>query len=225
MVRKVVKDLIKISQPMTWTNSKGFTLIEMMVVIGIIVLISVVSMPTISSYFQLSLNSATRDLATTIKEAYNSTVIGGTVYRLVYDIKDRSFWVEIGSSNVLLDTKESKEKEDKRRKFSSSIKNGKDAATAQDGFSLDRIITRKKLHLPQGVEYEDIMTQQSQNPITEGTAYTHFFPSGLTEQTVIHLKDQSQHHASLVINAMLGSTDLYDRYINAAEAFEKSNEK
>src|SRR4051812_11821763 len=77
-------------------NQAGFTLIEMMVVIGIIVLMSVIAMPSVSSYFQLSLNSATRDIATTVKEAYNSAVITGKVFRLVYDMKDQSFWVENG---------------------------------------------------------------------------------------------------------------------------------
>src|SRR5690349_12321582 len=81
MVRRVEKVLTKTFHPTTWTtefgehqrlcrSSTGFTLIELLVVLGIIVMISIMVMPNVSSYFQLSLNSASRGLGSTIKEAY-----------------------------------------------------------------------------------------------------------------------------------------------------------
>src|SRR5271167_416324 len=100
-------------------NSKGFTLIEMMVVLAIIVLIALIAMPTVSSYFQLSLNSATRDIATHVKEAYNGAVVSGKVHRMVYDLKENQYWVEVGPTNALIDTKETKEKAERRKKFMS----------------------------------------------------------------------------------------------------------
>jgi hypothetical protein len=86
---------------------------------------------------------------------------------------------------------------------------------------METSITRKKIPLPRGVEFEDLITEQSPNPITEGTAYTHFFPHGLNEQTVIHLKDQNKHHATLVITPIVAQTDLYDRYATKEEVFGK----
>jgi len=212
----VEKVLTKTFRLMTPINDQGFTLIEMMVVLGIIVLISLVAMPTVGSYFQLSLNSATRDMAATIKEAYNSAVVTGKVHRMVYDIKEKKFWVESGPVDALLDTKETKEKEERRKKFAKSS----DAPPKSD-FSLESSVTRKKLSLPPGVEYEDILTEQSPDPISSGIAYTHFFPHGLTERTIIHLQDQSKHHASLVITALLGMTDVFDRYVNGPDVFPK----
>lgn len=211
--------LTKTFPPTIWTeDSRGFTLIEMLVVLGIIILISLVAMPTVSSYFQVSLNSATRDLATNTKEAYNSTLISGRVHRIVYDLKDNSFWVESGPSDVLLDTKETKEKEEKRKRF---MRSSKEAEKPSSQFNMEKAITRKKINLPRGVEYQDVLTQQSPNPILEGKAYTHFFPHGVTEQTIIHLKDQNKHEASLVISALNGMTDVYDRYVKGEEVFAK----
>lgn len=200
---------------MIWTDKKGFSLIEMMVVLVIIVLMSVVVLPSVTSYFQLSLNSAARDLATTIKETYNSTMVTGKIHRLAYDLKENSFWVESSQESTLLDTKESKEKEERKRKF------GRATEAPKSPFSLEKTVTRKKMSLPRGVIYEDVVTQQSPEPITEGMAYSHFFPHGVTEQTIIHLKDQSTHHASLVLTPLLGTTELYDRYVNATEIFGK----
>lgn len=199
-------------------NKRGFSLIEMLVVIGIIALIMGVAMPTVSSYFQLSLNSATRDLATVIKEAYNSAVITGKVSRLVYNFKEQSYWVETGPPDALLDTKETLEKEERRKKFSRLSDSG---SSSKQSFSMDTTITRKKLSLPRGVTFEDVITQQSNDPIVGGTAYTHFFPHGLTEQTIIHLTDQSKHHISLVITPLIGNTELYERYVTGAEIFGK----
>jgi type II secretory pathway pseudopilin PulG len=191
-------------------------MIEMMVVIAIIVLISVIAMPNISSFFQMSLNAVTRDLSTAIKEAYNSAAISGQVYRLVYDLKENSYWVESGPTDTLLDTKDSKEKQERRKRF------GKESDKPPESkFTMDTTITRKKISLPRGVVFEDIVSQQSPDPITEGKAYSHFFPHGLAEQTIIHLKDDSKHHASLIITPLIGNCDLYDRYINAEEAFGK----
>jgi type II secretion system protein H len=201
-------------------KSSGFTLIELMVVVAIIALVSGLVMPSINSMFKVSLNSTARNLANTIKETYNSTVVTGNVHRIVYDFKAKQFWVEVGPSTALLESKESKERDAKRR----SIIKEKDKDKNEDkngGFLLARSVTRKKQNLPAGVEFEDILTQQSPDPAVDGTAFTHFFPNGLAEQTIVRIKDSSDHHASLVISPLLGRTDVYDRYLKPEEAFPK----
>ena len=194
----------------------GFTLIELMVVVAIIGLVSVVVMPRIGGYFKLTLESATRELATTIKETYNSTIISGKVNRLVYDFKERQYWVETGPANALLDTKESKERDARRKRFTKAT----DKPPASE-FTLNKRVTRKKASLPIGVEFEDVFTQQSTVPIKEGLAYTHFFPNGLAEQTIVHLKDTSEHFASLVISPMMGRSDVYQRHVDIKEVEDK----
>jgi prepilin-type N-terminal cleavage/methylation domain-containing protein len=206
--------LIRISRPTT--SERGFTLIELLVVVALIMLISLFALPSISSYFGVSLNSAARDLATTMKEAYNATVVTGKVHRLVFNLKDNTYWAEVGPATALLDTKESKEKEERHKRFAKAS-----AEAPPSGFSMDTSVTRKKISLPRGTIFEDVITQQGKDPITEGSAYSHIFPNGLTEQTIIHLTDSSKHHVTLVISALIGRTDMYDRYLNREEAFNE----
>jgi prepilin-type N-terminal cleavage/methylation domain-containing protein len=199
-------------------DSRGFTLIEMLIVVLLIVLISALVIPGVSNYFQVSMNSAVRDIASAVKEASNSTMLTGRVYRIVYDLKKNEYWAESGPPNVVLDTQASKEKAERRKRFSRPA--DENTAPSSD-FSIDKTITRKKVSLPRGVEFEEVLNQQQKEPVKEGSAYTHFFPQGLTEQTIVHLKDSSGHKASLVIAPLAGKTDVYDHYVTMEEAFGK----
>ena len=194
----------------------GFTLVELLVVIALIGLIGTFALPSVNNFFKLSMNSSTREMASIVKETYNSTAMSGKVHRLAFDFKAGEFWVESGPNTLLLDTVESKEKEDRRKKFSRPGEEPKDT-----GFSLDKSVTRNKIALPRGVSFEDILTEQSPIPITEGMAYVHFFPHGLTEKSVIHLQDTSDHHVTLVISPLIGRTRLIDRFVKGAEAYDE----
>ena len=194
----------------------GFTLIEMIVVIAIIAIISVFAFPSLTSYFQLSLNGAAREVASTVKETFNQTSVTNRVFRIAYDLKKNEYWIEGGPEGVLLDTKVTKEKAERKKKFGFKQK-----TEDQPTFAMDKAISKKKKSLPRGVVFEDIITQQSPDPIKEGMVYTHFFPQGITEQTIIHLQDTAKHHSSLVISPLIGRTDLYNHYIDGKDVFGK----
>jgi hypothetical protein len=183
---------------------------------GLIAMMSGMVMPNISSYFSLSLNSATRDMAAVIKETYNAAIVTGKVHRVVYDQKSNSYWAEVGTRDLLLETKESLEQEERRKRFAKLSE-----AAPKSSFQMESTITRKKKTLPTGVEFEDIRTQQSTDLLVGTVAYTHFFPHGLAEQTLIHLKDSSKHHVSLDISPLLGMTNLTEGYVNGADIFGK----
>lgn len=190
----------------------GFTLLELLVVIALIGLMAVFAIPSVTSLFKVSLNSSAREMGSIVKEAYNASVMTGKVHRLVYNFKDQTYWVEAGPRTVLLDTAESKEREERRKRFATLAQQEK-MKEEQAVFQMAKAITRKKVELPRGVEFEDILSEQGNDPISQGTTYTHFFPHGLTEQTTIHLKDNSEHHVTLAITAIGGRTRVYDRYV------------
>ena len=115
-----------------------------------------------------------------------------------------------------METEESKARTARIKKFGS--KSDDDKKETGPNFTLATYVTRKKNELPRGVEFEDVTTEQSKDPITEGTAYTHFFPHGIIEQTVIHLKDTSNHKATLVVEPIVGRTKVIERYLTTKEA-------
>ena len=212
MDRKAAMALTKTSAPTI--RADGFSLIEMLVTVGLISLITLFALPSITSFFRVSIGSASRELAGTIKEAYNSAVVTGRVHRLAIDIGKGQYWVESGPPSLLLDNEESLEREKRRKKFSTEI--SKEEAPASP-FKIEKSVTRKKVSLPMGVSFEDVLTQKSKNPASEGVVHAHFFPHGLTERTVIHLQDTSNHKNTLVISPLVGKTDVYERYTTEAE--------
>ena len=191
-------------------HNKGYTLIELLVVVALIALFVTFALPRLTSYFQESIKSVTLDIATIVKEAYDASLLTGRVHRIAWDLENQLFWVESGPGVVLLDTEETRKKEEERKRFSF---NSDSEAKEPPAFKLEESITKKKRPLPDGVKYEDITTEQSKSPQTTGVAYTHFFPHGLTEQTIVHLKDLNEHQTSLVISALIGKSEIKNEYV------------
>jgi general secretion pathway protein H len=73
-----------------------------------------------------------------------------------------------------------------------------------------------RVPLPQGVAFQDVVTLR-QGKVTEGEAFTQFYPAGLVEKTVIHLTDQDQRVFTLDINPLTGRVKVYEGYIEVEE--------
>jgi prepilin-type N-terminal cleavage/methylation domain-containing protein len=196
------------------SDERAFTLVEIMVVVALIVLIMGIAIPSILNVGRISSNAAIRGIATTLKETYNSTMVKGRVHRVVWDLENSEYWVEEGPATILLDTDESREKE-KRRFFGF----GTDERKPKSKFSQDETITRKKVSLPTGIKFEDVRNESARDPIKSGVAYTHFFPHGVAEQTVIHIKDTQDRSTSLIVSSLMGKTILKEGHITLEEAF------
>lgn len=219
---KAARDWMRIFHPRKSTNAQnsgdsGFTLIELLVVVALIALMAWTTMPKVSSYFRLSLNSATREIATTVREAYNSAVMTGNVHRLVYDLDAAEYWVEVGPPTLLLATEESTELDEARARF----KNEEEKDSEKPQFQMDKTITRKKKALPRGARFKEVISEQSLEAIIEGKAYTHFFPHGLSEQTIIYLEDDSENGISLIISPIVGKTTLLNGHLSKEEIFNE----
>lgn len=211
-------DLI-LTQNRLWTHRKsvlsqrGFTLVEMLVVVALIGVLVGFVMPSVSSFFKVSLDKTTREVASLIKETYNSTVVTGLVHRMVYDLDKNTYWVEVGPRSFLIDTVETRQKaEDKKSKLFKEEEKPSVFKMATD-------ITDKARRLPEGVEFEDVLSEIDTEPLKSGKAYTHFFPQGATEQTLIHLKDLQDHKITLVISSLIGRTKLIQGYADRDEVY------
>lgn len=206
---------MKMLQRSNTHKNSGFTLVELLIVVALIALIGTMAVPGISNTFKISLQTATREIASTIKETYNASMMTKRVYRIVYDLKEQAYWVEFGPASLALDTEESLKHEERMNRFK------KEKKEEGPSFQMATNITRSKKSLPRGVTFKDIKTEQAKELATEGTVYTHFFPHGMIEQTVVHLQDNSQHQSTLWVQPLVGRTRVIDRYVPYEEVLKE----
>jgi len=211
-IKEVQKKIFKFNKPSLAHSQVGFTLVELIVVIALIALITTLFFSRGNNYFRLSIDTAARKFAPMVKETYNQSILTGRIHRIVYDIEKNQYWVESGPKNLLLETKESKKNK------SSIFSDDKEEKTS---FVLEKSITSKKRSLPGGVIFDKIFTEQEDEPSSEGMVYTHFFPNGLTEQTVIHLTDSGGNKKTMATTALIGNIIVLNNHLTRSEVYEE----
>jgi len=65
------------------------------------------------------------------------------------------------------------------------------------------------------VQFMDVETLH-QGKVTEGKAYTDFYPMGRVEKTTLHLTDEAKNILTLVFNPVTGRVKVYEGYMEEA---------
>jgi prepilin-type N-terminal cleavage/methylation domain-containing protein len=218
MVKRVAQDSMLTFQVRTFRTirpgsykQRGFTLIEVLITLGIIAFVVAVAVPKLTRSLGTQIRSTTRRIVTLNKELHNNSELKDKTYRLVIDFGGEkhkpSIKVESATSSQLIADPSASppEKVTKER--------AKDSPPDTSGFSEDKEILKKPIELPEGVQFEDVENDSSEKPITEDKAYVIFFPQGMVQRTIIHLTDGKKIHWSLVINPLSGQTDIVNEYV------------
>lgn len=194
----------------TFRDQLGFTLLEILVVIGLIALVMAAAIPSLGVGLKVNINTSARELATTIRSVYDEAALTGTVYRLAIDVEKGEYWAEVGTKDFLLLSAE-KELEEKKRESQRTEEEKK--KRKKSPFSLASRVTKNKKKLPRGVHFTDVQTTHAKEPQTKGIAYAHVFPHGFMEKLVLHLKDDFDREATLISNPVTGKSRLFQRYV------------
>ena len=161
------------------------------------------------------LSSITRELQTTAK-------LQGAVYRLVIDLdsgiksNEQRYWVEKATARTVLTPDEMKASEIVQQDASKDSSEAKAAPL----FVPDERMVKGKGELPGDLVFEDVEVKRSELPITTGKAYIHFFPQGLAEEAVIHLRANEKLRWTLSVHPLTGKTDVATEYISLKELKE-----
>lgn len=194
-------------------DQSGFTLIEILVVVGLIAMVMAFAVPQAGMALKINITNSTRELATTIRSMHDEAVLKGGVYRLALDIERGQYWVESGDRDFLMRSQEQEELERRRNER----RTDDEKAKHKEPFALAASVTKKKLSLPAGIKFTDIQVSRSKEPVTAGVVYAHAFPHGFVEKLVVHVKDSFDRESTLIVNSVTGKSRVYERYVKETD--------
>ena len=207
---------------------RGMTLIEISIVLLLIAVLMGMVVPSVSNITRADLRATSRKLAGTIRFTYDLAVRKGTVFRVVMDLDEGSFWVESSSDRFLLGKEKTEvedgalveeDEEEKHRFVSRSyIESGemwqpKHKAT----FSSFAGPLIKKITLPNTVSFQDVWVFHQEERVTAGQAFIYCFPSGMSEKAVIHLIDEDENVYTLWVQPLTGRVRIYSEFVEAPD--------
>ena len=95
MASQAVKNSMPISTAGRSTESSGFTLVELAVVVLLLSLFTLLSVPTLNRLASDELGRSARTLSGTIKYLFNEAVLTGREHRLIFDLQHRSYRAQV----------------------------------------------------------------------------------------------------------------------------------
>jgi len=215
-------------------SKKGFTLIEVMIVLVIVGLIAFLGVNSLRGTFKSKSRELSWRMASTVKYLFNSAITENKTVRLVFDIENNNYWAESTTDRFLLEKRAEEEKKilknrpaaGSEEKKAEAGKEEASAASEKEGaeeepavepieatFGSVEDIVFEARSLPSGVYLKDVWTSHDTVAVESGRAYVYFFSTGYSEPAIINFKDESdERHLSIKTNPFNGTVDVGQEY-------------
>jgi general secretion pathway protein H len=200
------------------TSTRGFTLIELVVVVAVIAIVTVAVAAGVGNIRGASVQSETGKIAIAVRYLYNLSVLSGKNHRLVIDLDTQSYWAESQTTSdpcetFLLPGEGEEDEAAKAVNRPGGKKKAKEAAEADKstsaGFSPIESRILAKTTLDKGVKFGSVMTSHQQQPTEKGQAYVYFFPNGTTENAFIDVKGDEDDVMTVEVKALQGTATVH----------------
>lgn len=192
------------------------TLIEIMIVLAIVGAVVVMAMPYMNNR-NAKTKAFLRQMTVLSRELHTRAKLQGTVYRLVFDLKDvddpnkvseQTYWVEKANGRTVLKANE----EEAVRK---ALEESKDEKKADPrGFQIDGALTKEPRPIPSNLKIAQVELARLPRPITNGKAYIHYLPEGLTDEANILIKGQKTQAWTITIHPLTGKAELVEKALS-----------
>jgi general secretion pathway protein H len=167
----------------------GFTLIELGLVLLIIAIAVTLVAPRFRDQSHAELISQTRKLATTFRFLQHEAILNGRVYRLNFDL-------------------------DQQRYFVTSA----DQSDEFGAFTQESGIVGRDVVLPASLQIADVDVPLVTGKLYEGVAFTHFYPDGYVDATVVHLDNGQEVYTLYVDQPLTGRAYVASGYLDLGAA-------
>ena len=166
------------SRPITTGVRRGFTLLELAVVIFIMGLVMMLVMPYFRSLQTSQMRSEARRLAVRANYLYQEAGAQKVLLRITFDLSNNGYFVT--------------------RLDPFSVKPAYQPEIGPAGV---------RVYMPEGVRIRDVWVE-GVGSVERGIVSTQFYPSGAVDATVIHLMDESGEVFTLAIDPFSGHVSI-----------------
>jgi general secretion pathway protein H len=183
---------------------KGFTLVEILIVLAIIAMMVTLGLPAIERVTYQRLNSTTRKFSGLIHTIRNDAILLNNIYRLAIDFDRKAYWVESQREFKLLGQEEVEAQQSRKKK--------KKEDETPSNFMFAEKYNTKPTPLPGGIAFTGVLKER-EGLIAKGIAYIHFFPNGFNEQAILYLNKEgasaSSKGYSVILRPTAGKVEIF----------------
>ena len=173
---------------------RGYTLIELIIVVAVIGLVAAAALPTLNSVTGANARAAAGELAGAMRYLFETAALRRETCRLALDIDGGSWWAECTKDRYTVSAeKQAAGWREEEEELADRFPDERDAerrrllARAKFGQFNDRLA--KKRTLPGAVRFSEVWSEHQREPFDKGMAYVYFFPQGRTEEARVPVRD------------------------------------
>jgi general secretion pathway protein H len=199
----------------TRTAERGFTLVELLVVIGVLGLLAAAAVPAIESVTGANARKAAGELAGTMRYLFDTAALRPATCRLAIDMGERTFWPECarGRAGVAKDPEREADRRDAfPRERDEEVE--KLLAGAEYGAFEDRLA--RKRELPGAAAFGKIHVEGRRRGVEEGIVHVHFFAGGRAQRAFVPVRDGS-HVYTVVLEPFTGRARVVNGEVEVRE--------
>jgi general secretion pathway protein H len=170
--------------------SRGFTLIEIMVVIGLIAVFAALAVPAVDAITGANARKSAGELAGAMRYLFDTAALRHVTCRLALDVDGRAWWAECarGRAGIAQDQERAP---DEDRLLAERFPDERNAearkllARTEFGSFEDRIV--RKRELPGSTAFGAISVEGRRSAVESGTAYVYFFAGGRAQRAHVRI--------------------------------------
>ena len=164
-----------------------------MIVVAVIAILSAAVVPSVSSLSGADARRSAGELAGSLRSLFDTAALRHVTCRMVLDLGERSFGAECapGVVGVARDPERDAKVDDEL--LADRFPDERDAerrrllARSRFGAYTDRLVKHREL--PGRTAIRSVRVEGRSHPVTEGTAYVHFFPGGRAQSARVTIAD------------------------------------